>query len=445
MKNSEEDEDVMESKEEGIADKDSQLEQKAFLGKDMAEAAAEPKFREKWYLSLPIIIISLVFCFPLSIILTVLRFISVKKQPKGYKVRSWIAVTMHVLFWGLLFWGAFDGEPQVAITENVTIAENETETESEIETIEKYLESKDAAENTDDADSTVDPSQQESFSTTKSDEQSQKTYKTIITCSYPKKFQSDRKKVLKFMQKVNVGKETHVILEKDGAGYKQTLGSGEYVYYGAIKDGKPNGLGMIFANTTYEREALVNASVFIPKYSGNFKAGKYDGYGMEFRAWGILQEGEYKNGKISGEVIAYHSLFESTYLAMQSDLDKYWHSFDTNEIVMEFPVLEPSVEAEGKCKNEKINDKKAKLYFSTYRVEGGSVFRRSTDALYGTLYYEGGVSNGNFDGKGKQYYESGELHYEGEFKKGKYNGKGTLYNEDGTVKYQGKFKAGDVK
>lgn len=54
--------------------------------------------KPKWYCSYPILIISLLFCFPISFVLTLLRLWTIKYQKKGYKIRSILAVLFHVLF-----------------------------------------------------------------------------------------------------------------------------------------------------------------------------------------------------------------------------------------------------------------------------------------------------------------------------------------------------------
>ena len=61
----------------------------------------------------------------------------------------------------------------------------------------------------------------------------------------------------------------------------------------------------------------------------------------------------------------------------------------------------------------------------------------------GTLQYEGHFENGDFNGKGKQYYLDGiTLAYEGDFKDDTFNGKGKRYKEDGNLEYEGDFKDG---
>lgn len=68
-----------------------------------------------------------------------------------------------------------------------------------------------------------------------------------------------------------------------------------------------------------------------------------------------------------------------------------------------------------------------------------------TNKLYyesGALKYEGNISDGKPNGKGKYYFENGKIQYDGTLLDGKANGYGTRYNEDGNVLYQGEFVNG---
>ena len=61
-----------------------------------------------------------------------------------------------------------------------------------------------------------------------------------------------------------------------------------------------------------------------------------------------------------------------------------------------------------------------------------------------TLLFEGGLSNGEKNGKGKKYYKNGNLKFEGEYLNGKkWNGKG--YNNRGELEFELKNGNGKVK
>ena len=65
-----------------------------------------------------------------------------------------------------------------------------------------------------------------------------------------------------------------------------------YRYLGEIKDGKPHGVGMIY-------RALEGEKVLCKVYGGNFKDGRYDGYGFLYADYGIFYS------KIKNSVYAY--------------------------------------------------------------------------------------------------------------------------------------------
>lgn len=66
----------------------------------------------------------------------------------------------------------------------------------------------------------------------------------------------------------------------------------KYRYLGEIKDGKPHGVGMIY-------RTLEGETVLCKVYGGNFKDGRYDGYGFLYADFGI------KYSKIKNSVYAY--------------------------------------------------------------------------------------------------------------------------------------------
>jgi hypothetical protein len=75
-----------------------------------------------------------------------------------------------------------------------------------------------------------------------------------------------------------------------GFGDKET----QHKYQGQVKDGKPNGLGiLIFPDGS--------------KYVGNWKNGKYNGQGTSISPLGIKYVGSWKNGKKNGQGTFTHS------------------------------------------------------------------------------------------------------------------------------------------
>lgn len=210
--------------------------------------------------------------------------------------------------------------------------------------------------------------------------------------------------------------EEHALFSKK-IYYKETLNEKYLLYYGPMKDGKPDGVGVIAENSDYFAK--------FPRYIGNFSKGFQSGYGIEFYIYqnagllpGLNYEGYFKEGKYNGKGVEYmeKSFFETD--------EKDYRLYGTGS---ECWIPACHIYRFGDYKNGELNGQ-GTLYYD--------------DGL--RLRYEGEWKNDEYNGKGK-LYEDGRLLYEGDFKNGEYDGNGTLYNEDGSVKYKGKFKEGDIK
>ena len=187
-------------------------------------------------------------------------------------------------------------------------------------------------------------------------------------------------------------------------------------------------------------------------FYGNIKNGKADGIGLVYRDHKLVFGGEFKKGKPCGYRIVFDSDIPNVSAVYESDDcstitmlvvhhrfvtsgDGYiYYGFktcrDNQSTGLEFES-NACVAYEGGLKKNK-RDGKGKAYSYDYDKKSAS------------LVYEGGYKNDKPSGKGKSYYSNGQLCYDGKFKKGKYNGKGTLYNADGSVQYKGKFKDGNA-
>lgn len=255
----------------------------------------------------------------------------------------------------------------------------------------------------------------------------------------------ERKKVMKFMTRTKMNSiedDDFIYLEKtghltSGDSYKKTLEETEFLYYGSLKDGSvPNGMGMILQ--IFHDEPLYEPQLFI-RYIGQFKNGKYDGYGVDFNTESsgfdmtmiynlqllendpnllndmIIHEGYYKKGYRSGQGITY--LSDIMYYVVDVDglnLD----TISPLDLVYDINM--------GEFKNDQLHGK-GKSYYN------------------GSLLYNGGFKYGDYSGKGTLYYNnSNQILYKGEFSGGSFNGKGTLFDENGNIIHKGKFYEGDV-
>lgn len=233
---------------------------------------------------------------------------------------------------------------------------------------------------------------------------------------------SKRDKVLNVLnnldssKKVNLKKEHNLFSEDNYSLTNENTGT---IYYGDLKDNKPNGIGVIYVVDS-------DYGAFI-KYAGYFEKGILQGYGMEFNVPPrdtlltlshkyngidsirkkinyIEFEGEFEDGMPDGKLNSFH----------RTDYDD---------------------ESAGVVKVGKFTAE-----------DNGNITGTAKEYIDGALEYDGEYKDGNFHGKGKLYFKnSKQIKYDGNFTHGKYDGKGTLYDESGKKIYSGKWNMGDYK
>ena len=238
-------------------------------------------------------------------------------------------------------------------------------------------------------------------------------------------FEKRRKEVL---DKIAESKEVHNIamdghlFSKDQ--YVITKEKTGYIYVGKLKNNSPDGIGMIYR----EADPVSGHRQKRPIYQGEFKEGRYEGYGILYKAVGnelweeigkfpdgaakkalaelknepiLYYEGEFKEGEFSGKGNLYDGVKKG-----KNNLP------DLDIVSSEF-------------KKGKANGKSV-VYFG------------------GLVWYEGEMENDKFNGEGKKYNtRSGYLEYKGHFKNDEFDGKGISYDKDGNVVYEGKWKNGE--
>ena len=142
---------------------------------------------------------------------------------------------------------------------------------------------------------------------------------------------------------------------------------------------------------------------------GNYLYGQRNGKGKIYYEEYLIYIGEFKNGKLNGEVKEYH--------------------------------IDSNLKFEGMYLYGK--KRKGKEYFNGYlEYEGEYLYDKKWDGKgydkNGNIIYE--LNNGN--GKVKEY-NNGKLEYEGEYLNGKKNGKGKKYSIlDGKLEYEGEYLNG---
>lgn len=257
----------------------------------------------------------------------------------------------------------------------------------------------------------------------------------IKLCRFP----IQEKGLADFIEKASLTNDLNIIFLKiDKDEFKRIENPDEYIYYGELKDNKPNGYGMLYKESAIPYGVISYDDRFFNRYYfGEFKDGKFDGFGLLFAQeessiydlvsvcpyteddpmflhyyllwknpvefFGIFSDGE-RNGKGN-----YISTYNIENLQPGHNLDE-----------LSYSVIEI-----GDFKGENL-DGEGKVYWGEY------------------LHYDGELKNGMMHGKGKLYYFlSNVLEYEGEFKYDERHGYGTSYSEAGDVVYEGEWKNDD--
>ncbi|MGL4849197.1 MAG: toxin-antitoxin system YwqK family antitoxin [Clostridium sp.] len=248
-------------------------------------------------------------------------------------------------------------------------------------------------------------------------------------------FQSQEESVQELEKNYRRLKPYYVVMNKsdvDGKykGYKITSEKSYTMYYGEVKDNKPNGEGIIFINGT-----LI--------YAGSFKDGAYDGFGIEYGNYKAIDEamtkykivyksyaGYFKEGKRNGkgnvyipEKYSFNKYQEEENNFIKDNKEKLEASINKENFTsLDVPMVSVKLEASGEMKDNEL-DGHAKTYY-----ENGNI---KTDGEY---------VKGRMEGEGKIYYENGKIKYEGGICEDKYNGRGKLYSENGSLIFKGVFK-----
>lgn len=500
----------------------------------------------KWYLSLPVITILTIFCFPISLILLLIRLTKIKDMAAQLKRNTLIYLVVYILYMALTLWGMYlmltdptpvsvtSSETSIAIVETEKQTEEskeiteetspvpstsetsetlQTEEETKQETApstEKSSESDKEKEETtpsssdletikeetkvsalkNDSDTLLQPVEStteaedrtkketiaETETSTVSNEPREETVSTKTKLetkeeqnediesldldedeiedtsefvaessldkvysleTYPYDNNKVLKKALKKLDKpesgVYLSPDLHLFSSKES--FEQSTQKTNYLYYGDIKKGRPDGEGIILK---YD----LHSECYIPMMVGEFKNGELDGYGYFYSeisvgqepAIYLLYEGGYKDGLYSGAGKEYgypwgRSPQQLKYYQNYTDdlTDNDYIESDEYTVFWKIPLVAGEILYDGKYKKGLMNGK------------GVLYCERHSDYIE----YEGEYKNGKRHGKGKEYYPmTNTLKYSGQFKNDKYDGKGELYTEDGKLKYKGKFKNG---
>lgn len=204
-------------------------------------------------------------------------------------------------------------------------------------------------------------------------------------------------------------------------------------YIGDLKKNKPDGEGAIFILSDSGTQLM---------YAGQFNEGRIDGEGAVFSGKGfgntVVEIADYKNNLKDGDVIEYNisdevALNEFYMNAWDEYIDSYFGEYDRdtqNEILADLFERDPM--SLGTF---------MKICYSAIEEPDMFTIRLSYPVIRPIISYQGEMENGEYDGKGTLYGRLGTLWYKGELKEGQRTGKGILYYAlKNTVEYEGDFR-----
>lgn len=239
---------------------------------------------------------------------------------------------------------------------------------------------------------------------------------------------------------------------KDGGLFRKDYfavsSTGNYYYYGEVKNNRPDGTGILASGQIDKVEGCAFAMGLI--YAGGFKKGLLSGYGVKFcngnssngavnvqAAWPLIRDGYIKQADTD-----LLEVYLSSFVTEEGTWKKGKLSGDANEFFFSYSMSSGYNDLfrpcpEGYWANEctpitLVQHYKGKKVTGDFlRYEGSA------------LAFDGHLKKGLRSGEGTSYYANGQVKYHGNWKNDLYNGKGTLYDEDGSVIYSGKWEKGD--
>ena len=287
-------------------------------------------------------------------------------------------------------------------------------------------------------------------------------------------FEKEEEKIIKYFNEYDYRDGVYVTKDSSGC-YKVSAKETDLMYFGEKKKNKPNGMGAVFQLVDVSGENIDSLHIkkvgfttsdeyLVRLYMGNFKNGKYDGFGVEFKSpideeytsqgvdiekfvqnidndiqasiFGslnpIVYEGNFKKGLYSGKGNQF--LYISVYFNFDTTFTNAGNDADENADLTE----------REKKLNEIARGQNRDITINSGTFKDGKMNGKVQIYEFGYLSYSGEMKNDEKNGKGTIFYPcSKQIQYEGGLKNGLYNGKGVLYNQEGRKVCSGKWKKGE--
>lgn len=254
---------------------------------------------------------------------------------------------------------------------------------------------------------------------------------------------SERKSLMKKIESALSKEPVQVALQDGGLfgkdHYALTVNkSSNTLYYGKIKDNKPDGFGVLtYGEVDLTKLDTVQGLV----YAGDFSKGMFDGYGAQFYTYSYDSDRlDVDSAVEAGNLDESYRELAKVYLRSYVIYDGQWKSGEMegkgNVFVKMASKSNPVQEAywAGPCYPTKL---------CVTTIKDDKCSGSTQEYQYGYLIYDGEMKKSYRHGKGVSYYYSGQKKYDGQWSYDKYNGSGKLYDENGELVYSGKWKDGD--
>ena len=190
----------------------------------------------------------------------------------------------------------------------------------------------------------------------------------------------------------------------------------------------------------YLNGKIWNGQGYNIKGKNEFTINEGKGYVKEYNSENgeLLFEGEYLNSVRNGKGKEYYYncylKFEGEYLNGERNGKGKEYYYDIySELKFEGEYLN------GKIRNGQGFNLKGKKNFT---INEGKGYVKEYNIETGELLFEGEYSNGEKNGKGKEYHDNGKLKFEGEYLKGERIGKGKEYHYKGNIIFEGEYLNG---
>lgn len=227
--------------------------------------------------------------------------------------------------------------------------------------------------------------------------------------------------------------------------YKRTEGRNGYLYYGELKDNRPDGYGILLKESELFTQFLVfEDRCYDLLYIGQFAAGKYDSFGLKF----TTTSGGYD---IFSKLCPYEEGTDAyitgylnwvNYVSYFGEFSKGMESGKGNK----FGLTDGYIGLWENVKDSFNFDTPRYYSIDVGEYQSGKLNGDAKQYVRGWLWYDGEMKDDCFNGYGKRYYpQSSQVVYEGYFKDNQRHGTGTSYSESGEIVYQGEWRYDEYK